>query len=217
MFSAGEASVTHDLLPLAFAVARERRLDDELFVTAWLWEEGKHADFLRRYLAEVAALEPDDQPPLSPPARKLLEEELPAAMSRLYVDCGSVAEARAITTYCLIVEGVLFDAGRRVVDEALEPRDLLPGLTDGLRLVNRDESRHVAYGLHALGRLANADAAAGEAAADRAKELAPTTKALADSVMLGYDTRPFELPYVLQEPFDRLMGHLRRVHEADRA
>src|SRR5581483_692761 len=53
-FVAGEEAVTLDLLPLVLAIAREGRLEEELFLTTFLWEEGKHADFFSRWLREVA-------------------------------------------------------------------------------------------------------------------------------------------------------------------
>src|ERR671935_546130 len=42
LFQAGEESVVLDLLPLLLVAACEGRLEDELFLTAFLWEEGKH-------------------------------------------------------------------------------------------------------------------------------------------------------------------------------
>ena len=53
LFQAGEESVTLDLLPLMLAVAREGRLEEELFLTTFLFEEGKHTQFFRRFLDEV--------------------------------------------------------------------------------------------------------------------------------------------------------------------
>src|SRR5436190_15720420 len=107
MFGAGEEAVTRDLLPLALVVASERRFDDELFVTAWLWEEGKHAGFFRRFHHEVVGEEPPVEARPRHFERLLLEQELPQAMNRLLVDSSPAAQARALTTYCLIVEGVL--------------------------------------------------------------------------------------------------------------
>ena len=54
LFQAGEEAVTVDLLPLVDAIGAEGRLEDGLFLTAWLWEEGKHTEFFRRFLDEVA-------------------------------------------------------------------------------------------------------------------------------------------------------------------
>src|SRR6266571_9255495 len=54
LFVAGEEAVTLDLLPLVLAIAREGRLEEELFLTTFLFEEGKHMQFFRRFLDEVA-------------------------------------------------------------------------------------------------------------------------------------------------------------------
>lgn len=53
-FQAGEEAVTVDLLPLIMTVAREGRLEEEMFLTTFLWEEAKHTEFFRRFLDEVA-------------------------------------------------------------------------------------------------------------------------------------------------------------------
>jgi ribonucleoside-diphosphate reductase beta chain len=211
MFGAGEEAVTRDLLPLAFDVASERRLGDELFVTAWLWEEGKHADFFRRFHDEVVGEEPSVSPRARQLQRLVLEQELPQAMNRLLADPSPAAQARALTTYCLIVEGVLADTGQRVFEEALEANDLLPGLRAGLQLVNRDESRHVAYGLHVLRRLIDADSAIEDVVIARARELGPAAKALVDAVVLQFETRPFGISDALQNPAARFLGQLERL------
>jgi ribonucleoside-diphosphate reductase beta chain len=214
LFHAGEEAVTRDLLPLALAIANERRLDDELFVTAWLWEEGKHADLFARFLAEVVGEDVDLESYEAPLARILFEEHLRTSMNELLVDAGPASQARAITTYCLIVEGVLADTGQHVLAEALETRGLLPGLRAGLRLVNRDEARHVAYGLHVLGRLMQDDISVGAVVGTRVRELAPLATGLADSIILRYETRPFGLSYALREPINRLLAQLTRIQAA---
>ena len=53
MFQAGEEAVTLDLLPLIMAIAREGRLEEEMFLTSFLYEEAKHVDFFNRFLGEV--------------------------------------------------------------------------------------------------------------------------------------------------------------------
>src|SRR3990172_2605521 len=56
MFVAGEEAVTLDLLPLIRVIAREGRVEEEMFLTSFLFEEAKHTDFFRRFLDEVASL-----------------------------------------------------------------------------------------------------------------------------------------------------------------
>jgi ribonucleoside-diphosphate reductase beta chain len=60
---------------------------------------------------------------------------------------------RAAITYNMIVEGVLAETGYHSYFLALERNDLMPGLREGIGLVKRDESRHIAYGVHLLSRL----------------------------------------------------------------
>jgi ribonucleoside-diphosphate reductase beta chain len=190
---------------LARVVAREGRLDDELFVTAWMWEEGKHADFFARYLHEVVGAMP------APAGPRLFEVELSGSMNALLTDSTPAALARALSTYCLIVEGVLFDTGQGALEDALTARGLLPGLLTALVLVNRDESRHVAYGLHALRRLIARDPSVTGVVVERARELAPLVTALADDVIVRFGSRPFELSYTAREPEQRLRGLLERL------
>ena len=210
LFYAGEEAVTRDLLPIAYVVGNERRLDDELFVTAWLWEEGKHADFFRRYVDEVIG-EPAVELGQIRTQQQLFDEELHGAMSGCSSTRAPQAQARALTTYCLIVEGLLADTGQRVLREALEKRRLLPGLTAGLVLVNRDEARHVAYGLHVLRRLSAADVSVPGTIRRRIEELAPLVIGLADGIIVRYEERPFGLSYALKEPLERLRSQFGRL------
>jgi ribonucleoside-diphosphate reductase beta chain len=214
LFFGGEEAVARDLLPFALVVGNERRYDDELFVTAWLWEEGKHADFFRRFLDEVVGddivLDHREQQF----ERKLFDGQLGGAMRRLLADSSPGTQALALTTYCLLVEGVLADTGQRALEEALEARDLLPGLREGLHLVNRDEARHVAYGFHVLKRLVEEDAGVDGVVRGRVDELTPLVTRLADGIMLRYETRPFGLSHALREPLQRLVAQLERLSPA---
>ncbi|MCB0259558.1 MAG: ribonucleotide-diphosphate reductase subunit beta, partial [Calditrichaeota bacterium] len=54
LFQGGEEAVTLDLLPLIMVIAKERRIEEELYLTTFLWEEAKHTEFFRRFLDEVA-------------------------------------------------------------------------------------------------------------------------------------------------------------------
>jgi ribonucleoside-diphosphate reductase beta chain len=44
-FLGGEEAVTLDLLPLVLAIARQGRLEEEVFLATFLFEEAKHTDF----------------------------------------------------------------------------------------------------------------------------------------------------------------------------
>ena len=58
-FQAGEEAVTLDLLPLINAIAREGRIEEEMFLTTFLWEEAKHVDMFNRFFDAVVAVRPN--------------------------------------------------------------------------------------------------------------------------------------------------------------
>ena len=58
LFLAGEESVALDLLPLILLVAQEGRLEEELYLTSFLWEEAKHVEGFRCFIDEVGQVSP---------------------------------------------------------------------------------------------------------------------------------------------------------------
>ena len=173
LFVAGEEAVTLDLLPLVLAVAREGRIEEELYLTTFLFEEGKHTELFSRFLHEVAGRPADLDRYHVPSYRKLFYEELPAAMERLLTDSSAEALARASVTYNMIVEGVLAETGYHSYHESLAANGLMPALCAALVDVKRDESRHVAYGVYLLSRLVAEHAAVWEVIEARMQELFP--------------------------------------------
>jgi ribonucleoside-diphosphate reductase beta chain len=184
LFLAGEEAVTLDLLPLVLAIAREGRLEEELFLTTFLFEEGKHTQFFRRFLDEVADSPSGLEDWHTPSYKTLFYDELPQAMNALLTDASPAAQARAAVTYNMIIEGVLAETGYHVYHESLTEQDLLPGLRAGLVHVKRDEARHVAYGVYLLSRLVSAQPALWEQVEARMNELLP--------VALGFVAETFE-------------------------
>jgi ribonucleoside-diphosphate reductase beta chain len=221
LFQAGEEGVTLDLLPLIMVIAEEGRLEEELFLTTFLFEEGKHVEFFRRFLDEVCGAEGDLHGFHTPSYRVIFYEELPAAMNRLRDDHSAEAQIRAAVTYNMIVEGVLAETGYRSYFLALERNELMPGLREGLAHVKRDESRHIAYGVHLLSRLVDGDAALWEVAETRMDELLPHALAFIEETFAGYGpTSPFgvrldELSEYAQGQFARRLDRIRRgaAHE----
>jgi ribonucleoside-diphosphate reductase beta chain len=193
LFQAGEESVVLDLLPLMHVVAGEGRLEDELFLTAFLWEEGKHTEFFRRFLDEVVRGHGDLAGLQTPSYRKVFYEELPAAMRALLEDPSAAAQVRAVVTYTMIVEGVLAETGYHGYFTALERNDLLPGLRAGLAHVKRDEARHIAYGVYLLSRLVQADPELWPALEARMNELLPLALGIVEETFALYDEMPFGL------------------------
>ena len=153
MFVAGEEAVTLDLLPLIQAVAQEGRIEEEMYLTTFLFEEAKHTDFFRRFMDEVAEAGVDLSRFHGDNYRQLFYEALPEALNALRSDPSPASQIRASVTYNMIVEGVLAETGYQAFFIMLERNDLCPGLRKGISLLKQDESRHIAYGVYLLSRL----------------------------------------------------------------
>lgn len=152
-FQAGEEAVTLDLLPLIGVIAAEGRLEEEMYLTSFLWEEAKHVEAFRRFLDEVAEETSDLSHYHSPAYRYIFYEALPSSLARLRTDASPHAQADAAVTYNLIVEGVLAETGYHAYYEVLRRNGILPGMQRVIDHLKRDESRHLAYGVFLLSRL----------------------------------------------------------------
>jgi ribonucleoside-diphosphate reductase beta chain len=216
LFQAGEEGVTVDLLPLIMVIAEEGRLEEELFLTTFLWEEGKHVELFRRFLDEVCEARGDLHGFHTPSYRTIFYEELPAAMQRLRHDSSAEAQVRASVTYNMIVEGVLAETGYHSYFLALERNGLMPGLREGIGLVKRDESRHIAYGVHLLSRLIADDPALWEVAEQQMGELLGPAMAFIEESFADYGpVSPLgvpleELATFAQSQFAKRLDRIRR-------
>jgi ribonucleoside-diphosphate reductase beta chain len=184
-FLGGEQAVTLDLLPLMFAIARQGRLEEEVFLTTFLFEEAKHTDLFSRWVREVAGS--PRLPPAPEASTQLFDVELPTAMNALLDDQSPAAIARASVTYNMIIEGVLAETGYRSYHHSLAVNGLMPGLCAGLVNIKRDESRHIAYGVYLLSRLVAEDPSVWDVIEQRMAELRPLTDAI---IRAGYEAYP---------------------------
>lgn len=153
LFQGGEEAVTLDLLPLIQAVAAEGRIEEEMYLTTFLFEEAKHVESFRRFFDEVARESSDLSRFFTPSWQRIFHEELPNALGRLRLDTSPEAMADASVTYNLIVEGVLAETGYHAYHEALTRNGVMPGMQEVARLLKQDESRHLAFGVYLLSRL----------------------------------------------------------------
>jgi len=160
-FQAGEEAVTVDLLPLIMTIAREGRLEEEMFLTTFLWEEAKHTEFFRRVLDEAIQVRGQELNQhyinRSGAERDLFDDELVQDMGILLTDPSPVNQARASIVYNMIIEGVLAETGYYSFARMLNHNNIMPGLQKGLTLIKRDESRHIAYGVFLISRLVAQD------------------------------------------------------------
>ena len=152
-FQAGEEAVTLDLLPLIMTIAKEGRIEEEMFLTTFLWEEAKHTDFFNRFLTEVVGNSADLNHYHLENYKMIFYNALPTALNRLITDSSPEAQLIASVTYNMIVEGVLAETGYHAYYTMLGENDIMPGTTKGVDLLKQDESRHIAYGIFLISRL----------------------------------------------------------------
>ncbi|MBK7219085.1 MAG: R2-like ligand-binding oxidase [Candidatus Promineofilum sp.] len=222
MFQAGEEAVTLDLLPLIMTIAAEGRIEEEMFLTTFLFEEAKHTDFFGRWLSEVAASDAvavsdvDLSRYHSDNYRAVFYHALPAALGALQTDRSPAAQVRAAVTYNMLVEGMLAETGYHAYFTVLERADLMPGTRRGIALLKQDESRHIAYGIYLLSRLVAEDAALWEVLEEQMNALLPAALGVIGDVFAAYDPVPFGLveedfiDYGLAQ-FQKRVGRLERA------
>lgn len=192
-FQAGEEAVTLDLLPLIMAVAQEGRIEEEMFLATFLWEEAKHTDFFDRVLHEVMGSPADLSHYHLDHYRTIFYDALPAALDALRIDPSPAAQVRASVTYNMIVEGTLAETGYHAYYTVLRQNDLMPGVTHGIDLLKQDESRHIAYGIFLISRLMAENPALWEVAESTMNALVTPAVGVINEIFAAYDPVPFGL------------------------
>jgi ribonucleoside-diphosphate reductase beta chain len=152
-FYIGEERVTSDLAPFLLAAPSG---EVEMFLATQLVDEARHTAFFDRFGGEVMALSADD---LRGRMRELEETMIPAwhetfdgglreTANRIKAEPDNLdLFVEGICTYHLIIEGVLAMTGQRLILKYMEDHDLYPGFQQGFSLVERDEHRHIAFGV----------------------------------------------------------------------
>jgi ribonucleoside-diphosphate reductase beta chain len=178
-FYIGEERVTADLAPFLLAAPSG---EVEAFLATQLVDEARHAVFFDRFGSEVMALDADDlrgrlaelQTLMERPWFDVFDDGLREIADRIKArpdDLGLFVEG--ITTYHLIIEGVLAMTGQRFILKYLEEHSMFPGFQKGFSLVEQDEHRHIAFGVRFLRDAVASDPRYGDIVRRRVEELVP--------------------------------------------
>ena len=158
-FMVGEEAVTLDIVPLLRCMSDLGRLEDTMYLAMFAMEEAKHTEMFRRWF-DAVGLDPaslDDlvaeQQAARGDRRGIFDGPLTAVMRRLDTDRSPQAILDASIIYNQFVEGVLAIAGYQRWEQTFRRIGKLPGLQAGLRLTQRDERRHIAYGTYLARRV----------------------------------------------------------------
>jgi ribonucleoside-diphosphate reductase beta chain len=193
LFQAGEEAVTRDLLPLIRVISLEGRLEEEMYLTTFLFEEAKHTEIFRRFLDEVAGEVRDLSVYHMENYRKIFYEYLPQAMERLIDDASPEAQAEASVTYNMVVEGILAETGYHAFYNSLQRQGKMPGLMKAVEYLKRDESRHIGYGSYLLQRLISEHDHVWEVINKRMELLLPFAIGVVNELLSVIDPQSFDL------------------------
>jgi ribonucleoside-diphosphate reductase beta chain len=179
-FYVGEERVTADLAPFLQAAPSG---EVELFLATQLVDEARHAAFFDRFGAEVMALDADDMRgrmrevealTLSDAWHDVFDNGLRALAQRIQAEPDNLdLFVEGITTYHLVIEGVLAMTGQRFILKYMEDHDVYPGFREGFSLVEQDEHRHIAFGVRFLKDMIESDRRHAETVERTVAELVP--------------------------------------------
>jgi ribonucleoside-diphosphate reductase beta chain len=155
-FYVGEERVTADLAPFLLAAPTG---EIELFLATQLVDEARHAAFFDRFGAEVMCLSADDfrgrmrevEKILLSPWREVFDDGLRGVSKRIQAKPDDIdLFVEGIATYHMVVEGFLAVTGQTLIRDYMLEHSMYPGFCEGFGLVERDEHRHVAFGVRFL-------------------------------------------------------------------
>ena len=152
-FRVGERGVTHELAPLQIRFRRGGWTEEELYVAAQMYEEARHVQFFERWLLEALPGRFGVDIPYPELQGDMFSVRLPRTMQALLGDDSPEALLRSIMLYHFYVEGVSAESGYTVFHAIFEQGDRFRGLRRGVRLIQRDEARHISFGVYILRRL----------------------------------------------------------------
>ena len=155
-FYVGEERVTADLAPFLQAAPTG---EIELFLATQLVDEARHGAFFDRFGAEVMCLSADDfrgrmrevEEVLLSPWREVFDDGLRGVAKRIQAKPDDVdLFVEGIAVYHMVVEGFLAVTGQTLIRDYMVEHGMYPGFCEGFGLVERDEHRHVAFGVRFL-------------------------------------------------------------------
>lgn len=199
-FFLGEERVTVELLPFAIAAPSH---EAKAFLTTQISDEAKHMVFFDRFYREVLGMKADDIGGMLETQRPNVNKDWETLFDGILHDCAErlrldptdfPALVRGVTVYMIVIEGTLALTGARFMVKAMKEREWLPGFVAGFTAVNRDESRHVGFGVKFLADAIKDDPANARIVEDTLKECLPITP-------LVFAPSWVENPYSFETPF----------------
>jgi 1,2-phenylacetyl-CoA epoxidase catalytic subunit len=156
MFFYGEDSVTDNLSPYIEAAPRE---EQKYFLATQQVDEARHAVFFHRFFNEVIGVDGSLAETLDFTRQyhgwgyRNVFERLDRMADELRRDRSLPKFAQAIALYHLVVEATLAQPGQHFIEDFFTKSGTLPGFSEGMKNVSRDEQRHIGFGVKVLSEL----------------------------------------------------------------
>ena len=181
MFFYGEDSVTDNLSPYIEAAPKE---EQKYFLATQQVDEARHAVFFHRFFSEVIGAQGDLASTLAYTTPQLgwgyrnVFARLDRMAEDLRKDRSLPNFARAIALYHLVVEATLAQPGQHFIEDYFTDSGTMPGFSEGMRNVARDEQRHIGFGVKVLAELFRESEECKEAVAEMLREVMPYSLAV---------------------------------------
>ena len=156
MFFFGEDSVTDNLSPYIDAAPTEEM---SYFLATQQVDEARHAIHFHRFFKEVLGMGDSVAETLESTLPQLnwgythVFERLDRMADELRADRSLPKFAQAITLYHMVVEGTLAQPGQHYIEDFFNKEGTMPGFSEGMQHVSRDEQRHIGFGVKALSEI----------------------------------------------------------------
>src|SRR5919205_1022942 len=178
-FFLGEERVTTELLPFAIAAPSH---EARAFLATQISDEARHMVFFDRFYREVFDVDAETLTANLQRQRPAMNQQWGELFDGILHDCAEAlrkdpsdidALVRGVTVYMVVIEGTLALTGARFILRYLKSEGRLPGFQQGFTAVNRDESRHVGFGVKFLADAIKDDPRHKQTIADTLQETLP--------------------------------------------
>jgi ribonucleoside-diphosphate reductase beta chain len=199
-FFLGEERVTLELLPFALAAPTH---EAKVFLTTQISDEAKHTVFWDGFYRQVFGVDAAGLGAMIDKQRYVVNKDWETLFNGILHECAEDLRkdpshfpslVRGVTVYMVVIEGMLALTAARFMIKSLKERDAFPGFVAGFTAVNRDESRHVGFGVKFLADAIKADTA-------NAKVVEATLKECLPVAPLVFVPPWVDDPYNFQTPF----------------
>jgi 1,2-phenylacetyl-CoA epoxidase catalytic subunit len=181
MFFYGEDSVADNLAPYIEAAPRE---EQKYFLATQQVDEARHAVFFHRFFKEVIGAGDSITSTLAYTHAQLgwgyrnVFDRLDRMAEDLRRDRSLPNFARAIALYHMVVEATLAQPGQHFIEDYFASSGTMPGFSEGMSNVSRDEQRHIGFGVKVLAECFAESEECKQAVADLLREILPYSMAV---------------------------------------